>query len=247
LLVRGGGSLEDLWSFNDEDVARAIHRCPLPVVSGVGHEVDITIADFVADHRAATPTAAAEAVTPDQQAWMQTLDWYNARLEQLATARLSRLAERLSWLRTRLTQQHPLTILQRLRQQVNDIERRMRITLDYQIRSASDRMQHAHTRLLSHSPAVAIRNYRNTIERLQQQAQFRIKSVLEQRNSRLSTLASTLNAVSPLQTLSRGYSITSNIEGQAITNADSVSPHTRIKTRLHRGQLISRVEKIIKD
>ena len=247
LLVRGGGSLEDLWSFNEESVARAIYNCTIPVVSGVGHEIDITIADFVADLRAATPTAAAEAVTPDQQAWMQTLDWYNARLEQLMTARLSRQSERLSWIRTRLTQQHPLTILQRLRQQVDDIDRRMRITLDYTMRSARDRMQHAQTRLLSQSPAVAIRNYRNRIERLLQQAQYRIQSVVEQRNSRLRTLASTLNAVSPLQTLSRGYSITSNMEGQTITKIDAVSPNELIKTRLHIGQLVSRVEKIIKD
>jgi exodeoxyribonuclease VII large subunit len=247
LLVRGGGSLEDLWSFNEESVARAIYNCTIPVVSGVGNEIDITIADFVADLRAATPTAAAEAVTPDQQAWMQTLDWYNARLEQLVTARLSRQSERLSWIRTRLTQQHPLTILQRLRQQVDDIDRRMRITLDYTMRSARDRMQHAQTRLLSQSPAVAIRNYRNRIERLLQQAQYRIQSVVEQRNSRLRTLASTLNAVSPLQTLSRGYSITSNMEGQTITKTDAVSPNELIKTRLHIGQLVSRVEKIIKD
>lgn len=247
LLVRGGGSLEDLWSFNEESVARAIYDCTIPVVSGVGHEIDITIADFVADLRAATPTAAAEAVTPDQQAWMQTLDWYNTRLEQLVTASLSRRNERLLWIRTRLTQQHPLTILQRLRQQVNDSDRRMRITLDYKMRSASDRMQHAQTRLLSQSPAVAIRNYRNRIERLLQQAQYRIQSVVEQRNSRLRTLASTLNAVSPLQTLSRGYSITSNMEGQTITTTDAVSPNELIKTRLHIGQLVSRVEKIIKD
>jgi exodeoxyribonuclease VII large subunit len=217
------------------------------VVSGVGHEVDITIADFVADHRAATPTAAAEAVTPDQQAWMQTLDWYHGRLEQLVTEKLSRLGERLTWIRTRLTQQHPLTILQRLRQQVHDMDRRMRITLDYNIRSANDRMQHAQTRLLSHSPAVAIRNYRNRVDHLLQQVQYRIKSVLEQRSATLRTLASTLNAISPLQTLSRGYSITSDSEGQMITKADSVSPNALIKTRLHIGQLISRVEKIIKD
>jgi exodeoxyribonuclease VII large subunit len=247
LLVRGGGSLEDLWSFNEESVARAIFSCSIPVVSGVGHEVDITIADFVADHRAATPTAAAESVTPDQQAWMQTLDWYQSRLQQLAGEKISRIGERLSWLRTRLTQQHPLAYLQRLSQRVADIDKRMRITMDYRIRSANDRTQHLHTRLLSCSPAVAIRNYRNHIERLQQQAQFRIRSMVEQRKSHLSTLASTLNAISPLQTLSRGYSITSSADGQTITNTDSVAHNELINTRLHRGQLISRIEKIIKD
>lgn len=247
LLVRGGGSLEDLWSFNEETVARAIFNCSIPVVSGVGHEVDITIADFVADHRAATPTAAAETVTPDQQAWMQTLDWYQSRLQQLTSEKLSRIGERLSWLRTRLSQQHPLSNLQRLGQRLTDMDRRMQITMDYALRSANNRVQHVHTQLLSYSPAIAIRNYRNNIERLQQRTQFQIKSVLEQRKSHLRTLASTLNAISPLQTLSRGYSITSSTDGQTITNTDSVSKHELIHTRLHMGQLISRIEKIIKD
>jgi exodeoxyribonuclease VII large subunit len=247
LLVRGGGSLEDLWSFNEESVARAIHHCSIPVVSGVGHEVDITIADYVADHRAATPTAAAESVTPDQQAWMQTLDWYHSRLEQLITERTSRLAERLSWLRTRLSQQHPISILQRMRQRVNEIEQRLQLTMNYRLHSANDRWQHMHTQLLARSPAVTIRNNQNSIERLQQQLQFLLTTTMEKRKSRLSTLASTLNAISPLQTLSRGYSITTNSEGQVITTTGSVSQNELIQTRLRIGQLVSRVEKIIKD
>jgi exodeoxyribonuclease VII large subunit len=247
LLVRGGGSLEDLWSFNEESVARAIYRCPIPVVSGVGHEVDITIADFVADLRAATPTAAAESVTPDQQAWMQTLDWYQSRLQQLAVDRIARTVERLSWLRTRLTQQHPLTILQRLGQRIFDMDTRMRITMEYRIRAAGDRIQHVHMQLLSQSPAATVREYRGRVERLQQQAEYRIMSLLQLYRSRLGNAASTLNAFSPLQTLSRGYSITSGTDGQAITNADSVSVDDLISTRLHIGQLISRVEKIVKD
>ncbi len=247
LLVRGGGSLEDLWSFNEESVARAIYKCPIPVVSGVGHEVDITIADFVADLRAATPTAAAETVTPDQQAWMQTLDWYTSRLQQLTLDRIARISERLSWLRTRLTQQHPLALLQRLGQRTADADKRMQMTMEYRIRAASDRIQHVYLQLMSHSPVIAVRNYRNTIERLQQQAQFCIKSILQQHQSRLSNLASTLNAVSPLQTLSRGYSITRHADGQTISSTDSVSVDELINTRLHTGQLISRIEKIIKE
>jgi exodeoxyribonuclease VII large subunit len=247
LLVRGGGSLEDLWSFNEESVARAIYNCPIPVVSGVGHEIDITIADFVADHRAATPTAAAESVTPDQQSWMQTLDWYSTRLQQLLANKITRVDERLHWLRTRLVQQHPLTILQRLRQRLIDMDSRMKISIDYRIRAANDRAKHVHTRLLSCSPAIIIHDYRNSIERLQQQARYRISSALEQQRSHLRTLVSTLNAISPLQTLSRGYSITTAADGRAITDADTVSRNELIETRLHRGQLLSRVEKIIKD
>ena len=247
LLVRGGGSLEDLWSFNDEAVARAIFDCTIPVVSGVGHEVDINIADFVADHRAATPTAAAESVTPDQQAWMQTLDWYHVRLEQLIQARLTQLTERLSWLRTRLSQQHPLSVLQRMRQRVHELQQRMIVTFGYELRAANDGVRHLHTRLLAQSPAISIRNYRNSIERLQQQARFLLASSLEKRRSRLSNLATTLNAISPLQTLSRGYSITRKLDGQTITASDSVAQDELIQTRLHKGQLISRIEKIIKD
>ena len=247
LLVRGGGSLEDLWPFNEESVARAIYNCPIPVVSGVGHEVDITIADFVADLRAATPTAAAESVTPDQQAWMQTLDWYQSRLQQLTVDRIALTNERLSWLSKRLTHQHPLTILQRLGQRIADMDTRMRITMEYRVRAAGDRIQHVHMRLLSHSPAATVREYRSRIERLQQQAEYRITSLLQLCRSRLGNAASTLNAFSPLQTLSRGYSITSGSDGQAITNADSVSVDDLISTRLHVGQLVSRVEKIIKD
>ena len=119
--------------------------------------------------------------------------------------------------------------------------------IEYSVRSASDHIKHVHTRLLSCSPAITIQNYQNRIERLQQHAHFQIKSVVQQHKSRLSTLASTLNAISPLQTLSRGYSITTTTDGQAITNTDSVSQNELIKTRLHIGQLVSRVEKIIKD
>ena len=247
LLVRGGGSLEDLWSFNEEAVARAIFNCPIPVVSGVGHEVDVTIADFVADRRAATPTAAAEAVTPDRQAWMQTLDWYQSRLAQLTRDRLSRTGERLAWLRKRLAQQHPLTLLQGMRQRLADFDRRMQLTLDYRLRAAGDRIQHVRMRLLTHSPAIAIRNYRNDIDRLHQRARFRIDSLLQHYQSRLSRLAGTLHAISPLQTLGRGYSITMNAQGQTITAADAVAVDESIRTRLHEGQLISRIETIIKE
>lgn len=247
LLVRGGGSLEDLWSFNDEAVARAIFDCSIPVVSGVGHEVDITIADFVADHRAATPTAAAESVTPDQQTWMQTLDWYQTRLEQLAQARLTQLTERLSWLRTRLSQQHPLTVLRRMRQRVDELKQRMQLTMSYELRAANDRMQHSHTRLMAQSPVTRIRNYEGEIERLQQKARFHLISALDKRKSHFSNLASTLNAISPLQTLSRGYSITSTLDGQMLTTSDGVAQNELVQTRLRSGQLISRIEKIIKD
>ena len=247
LLVRGGGSLEDLWSFNEESVARAIFDCSIPVVSGVGHEVDITIADFVADVRAATPTAAAETVTPDQQAWMQTLDWYQSRLLQLINDRTSRMSERLSWLRTRLMQQHPTSVLQRLQQRLFELDQRMQTSMSYTLRSAHEQLQRLHTQLIARSPVYAIQALRSKLEKLTQAMQYRLRSLLDERKARLATVASTLNAISPLQTLSRGYSITLNADGQTITNADTVSENELINTRLHKGLLTSRVEKITKD
>ncbi len=247
LLVRGGGSLEDLWSFNEESVARAIFDCSIPVVSGVGHEVDITIADFVADVRAATPTAAAETVTPDQETWMQTLDWYQSRLQQLMNDRVSRMSERLSWLRTRLMQQHPASILQRLQQRLFDMDQRMQTTMTYSMRTAQGQLQRLHTQLISRSPVHAIQALRSKLENLTQTMHYRVRSLLEERKAKLVTAASTLNAISPLQTLGRGYSITQNADGQTITNADTVSENELINTRLHKGLLTSRVEKVTKD
>ena len=186
-------------------------------------------------------------MTPDQQTWMQTLDWYHNRLDQLIHARLTQLTERLSWLRTRLSQQHPLSVLQRMRQRIDELRQRMAVTLGYQLRATNDRLQHSHSRLLGQSPVIQIRNYQGEIKRLQQQARFHLTSALENRKARLSNLASTLNAISPLQTLGRGYSITSTLDGQTLSSSDSVTQNERIQTRLRSGQLISRVEKIVKD
>lgn len=122
LLVRGGGSLEDLWAFNEESVARAIYACAIPVVSGVGHETDVSIADFVADLRAATPTAAAEAVTPDQAHWLGQLASGQRRLMQLIQEGLKQNHQTLGWLQGRLNQQHPLAIVQAWAQRLDELE-----------------------------------------------------------------------------------------------------------------------------
>ena len=247
LLVRGGGSLEDLWSFNEESVARAVYQCSIPVVSGVGHEVDVTITDFVADFRAATPTAAAETVTPDQETWMQTLDWYASRLHQLMKEKIIRQTERLSWLRTRLSQQHPTATLQHMAQSLTDLNQRMMLSVNHQLQTAGNQTQQLRLRLLASSPLVRIREYSNRIERMFQQLQYRMQTILAQQKTSFEHLVTTLNAISPLQTLSRGYSITSSSDGHTITNADTVSKSDSIITRLHSGQLVSKVEKVIKE
>lgn len=245
LLVRGGGSLEDLWSFNEETVARAIVDCPIPVVSGVGHEVDVTIADFVADLRAATPTAAAESVTPDQSAWLQSLQWYQQRLYQLIQEKQLRKQEKLDWLSKRLTQQHPIAVIQRMAQKLDDLEQRMLYAWRYRLQQSTIHSDQLRSRLLALSPQRSTQAYRHKLHMHWQRICHLMQSRIKQDKARLANNARTLQAISPLHTLERGYSITSNQRGEAITCASTVSDGDEIHTRLHEGGLISRVEKVI--
>lgn len=246
LLVRGGGSLEDLWAFNEESVARALYDCPLPVVCGIGHEVDFTIADFVADLRAATPTAATETVTPDQEAWLQSLAWYQQRLQQLMTEKIQRQSELLSWLGKRLSQQHPVAVYQRLSQKLDDLDQRMRYAWRFRSQQYRNTYQQLNSRLLAASPELVLSRYQHSLQILSQQLSHRMHSLLNQRKARLSNCARTLQAISPLQTLERGYSITTDTDGNAIINTQKLTAGDEIHTRLHKGRIISRIEQILK-
>lgn len=244
LLVRGGGSLEDLWAFNEATVAHAIYDCPIPVVSGVGHEVDVTIADFVADVRAATPTAAAETVTPDQSSWLQSMQWYQQRLQQLMAEKIQRRSESIGWLSKRLTQQHPVAVVERLSQRVDDVEQRLHYAWRYRLQQQQNRFQQLRARLLSVSPELVVSNYQHRLQILRQNLHHQMQQTLEHQKARLQNNARTLNAISPLNTLERGYSITSNNQGKNITHSDEVKIGDEIKTRLHKGQIISQIRKI---
>ncbi|MCK5002067.1 MAG: exodeoxyribonuclease VII large subunit [Gammaproteobacteria bacterium] len=245
LLVRGGGSLEDLWAFNEESVAHAIYDCPIPVVSGIGHEVDITIADFVADIRAATPTAAAETVTPDQTSWLQSMAWYQQRLQQLMAEKIQRRNETLGWQNKRLSQQHPVAVVQRLSQRLDDIEQRLSYAWRYSLQQQQNRYQQLRARLLAASPELLVSNYQHCLQILGQNLHHQIQQILERQTARLQNNARTLNAISPLNTLERGYSITSNNKGAAISHSDEVAVGDEIQTRLHKGQIISQIKKIL--
>jgi len=245
LLVRGGGSLEDLWAFNEESVARAIYDCPIPVVSGIGHEVDVTIADFVADIRAATPTAAAETVTPDQASWVQSLDWYQLHLQQLITRKIQRHHETLDWLGKRLSQQHPVAVVQRLSQRLDDVEQRLHYAWRYSLQQQQNRYQQLRARLLAASPARLISRHQHQLQILTQNLRHHIQHTLQRQKSRLQNNARTLHAISPLQTLERGYSITCNAEGKAITQSSEVSVGEELQTLLHQGKIVSTVKKIL--
>jgi exodeoxyribonuclease VII large subunit len=242
LLVRGGGSLEDLWSFNEESVARAIYDCPVPVVSGVGHEVDVTIVDFVTDVRAATPTAAAETVTPDQSTWLQNYDWYQQRLQQLMSEKIDRLQEKNRWLHHRLQQLHPENQIRYSQQRILELIRRLfhstHITLD----NHHNRLATNHAKLQAQDPTILLRQKKQSALHLQTRLQQSSLNLLAEKRSQLKNMAGILNAISPLKTLERGYSITMDNEGKTLTTIEQVKQDDRIKTRLHNGHIISRVE-----
>jgi len=222
---RGGGSLEDLWAFNEEPVARAIHASEIPVVSAVGHEIDFSISDFVADLRAPTPSAAAELISPDQRALKQNLSLLRNRLQHRSTQMLQQLSQKLDHLAHRLVQQHPG---QRLAQ-----HRKM-------LQQARQRLLLAGTRIVPQR-----RHYLQELghRRLLQAGQ----RIVPERRLKLNNLERTLNAVGPLPTLARGYAIvTDAASGKAVSSVKGLKEKQALITQLHDGQVHSATRKITK-
>ena len=244
LIVRGGGSIEDLWAFNEESVAKAMFECSIPIVSGIGHEVDFTIADFVADFRAATPTAAAEKVTPDQATYLQTTSWIGQRLVQLIDESIENLSTQTNYLQKRLEQQHPSSVLTRLFQRVDELDQRMQMAWSNNFQQFKNNLSQIHAQLLATSPAHTINALENKIAYCSQKIHLLMNNHLQQQRLQLSDHASTLNALSPLQTLSRGYSITYDSDGKALKNAAGLKKGDAVKTRFYENEVISIIEKI---
>lgn len=245
LLVRGGGSLEDLWSFNEEVVARAIVDCKIPIVSGVGHEVDISIADFAADMRAATPSAAAELVAPDQYSYLQSFDYYADRLLQLTQQHIKQQKQQLHWLKQRLRQQHPQSQLHQLENKRHDLSKRLLHLWKNQISSKKSALKLQLSHLQQQSPLMLINQHQNQLRSLSgrlKQSSINQHKIKEQK---LAACARTLNALSPLQTLSRGYAIVNQQQSsENIVSSEQVKIDDILKIRFHSGSVHSIVTKI---
>ncbi|MDH5392197.1 MAG: exodeoxyribonuclease VII large subunit [Gammaproteobacteria bacterium] len=246
LLVRGGGSLEDLWAFNEEVVSRAIFDCRIPIVSGVGHEVDITIADFAADVRAATPSAAAELVAPDQFSYLQSYDYYSLRLQQLMTEQLAQHKQTLNWLHTRLKQQHPQNQLAQFESQRRNLSKRLLSHWKNQIFVKKSALAFRLFQLQQHSPQRLRLSRQQQLDRLIRRLKQSAFDLHQSRQQQLASHARTLNALSPLQTLGRGYAIvnkehsTDNITSSRQLNIDDI-----LKIRLHSGSVRSKVIELL--
>jgi len=245
IIARGGGSLEDLWSFNEANVAHAIYACPLPIISGVGHEVDVTIADLVADVRAPTPSGAAELVAPDKDELLRTL----AALDRRAMLSLRRLwsAQQQSYtqLTERLDRMHPGSILDQLRQRADDLTRRLVVgTQDLVVAQQDDRIELT-LRLKNAAPTERLARLMDRLSAYQRQLTSEFRCIIESYNTRVAVAAGSLNGVSPLATLERGYAIVrDSASGTVVRDAASLSPGDSIRTQLAKGQIDATIDRI---
>jgi exodeoxyribonuclease VII large subunit len=242
ILARGGGSLEDLWAFNDEALARAIGACPIPVVSGIGHEIDFTIADFAADVRAATPSAAAEIVAPDAEEWAASLRRLRERLQRALRQGIDTHRERLRWLIGRAELVNPEARLAQQGQRLDELEQRASRALRQILADRRSALRLSVSRLWQLSPVARLQGTAARHAALVARLRAAGLKQLNRARERLAPLVRTLNAVSPLATLDRGYAIVSIEGGGILRDAKHATAGTIIEARLSQGRIRAKVE-----
>ncbi len=248
IVGRGGGSLEDLWAFNNEQLARAIADCPIPIVSAVGHEVDFTIADFVADLRAPTPTAAAELVVPDSAEWSERLAGLASRLARASQRELETRGQTLDYLSRRLMSLSPAATLKRQHAALREQTARLVTAIRQTIYERRHEVQAQRNALLAHSPAVRVERSIGRLDGLLRRLSASAREALNSRQHRLELAMRELHAVSPLATLERGYAIVMDAEsGKVLTGADDASEGQSIRAKLSSGSVIATVDEVRDD
>ncbi|WP_318435402.1 exodeoxyribonuclease VII large subunit [Photobacterium leiognathi] len=243
IVGRGGGSLEDLWAFNEEIVARTIAASQIPIVSAVGHEVDVTIADFVADVRAPTPSAAAELISRDMTHQTQLLDRKRQQLRHAITAYLSQSLRQTTQLQHRLERQHPQLRLNLQQQHIDEISQRLTQGMARKLQKHQQHIEHNNYKLSLYSPASLVINAQRNLERSEQRLYDALDRKLLNARHKLAVAAEKLETVSPLATLARGYSITRNEQGDVIRKASQVNAGDTLITTVTDGEIHSSVIK----
>ncbi len=243
ILARGGGSMEDLWSFNEEIVARAIFASEIPVISGVGHETDFTIADFVADLRASTPSAAAELVVQTRAEFDKHIAELRETLAGLVRYRLLELSRRVHELSARRGFRRPLDLLRQQRQRADEMTSRLALGLRARLEQSRKRFTAAHLRIVSFDFRVTISAFRLRLEKRTADLGVRIERLLRAKRDRLEKFFLQLNERSPLKVLERGYAIATDAAGNLLRDAAQVTLGDTVAIQLHRGKLSTEVKR----
>ena len=243
ILARGGGSLEDLWCFNDENLARRIFACQTPIVTGIGHETDFTISDFVADLRAPTPSAAAEQIAPDFQQLLQTTKDYQRRLQNHLLQKLQTAQQKLDWQYKRLQQAHPSNMIQQRRQRLNLINQRLYHWQQQCTQFYRQRLTALQYRLQSQHPQQHYQHHHQRLQQLQKNLQTLINQHYQTQLNRYHYLQRCLHTLSPKATLDRGYAIVKDADQQIIKSGQSLRPNQAITVELADSWVYTNVSK----
>jgi exodeoxyribonuclease VII large subunit len=243
LLTRGGGSLEDLWCFNNENLAREIAESQLPLISAVGHEVDFTIADFVADLRAPTPSAAAEILSQDTNALSESLVQYKQRLTRAMLQKLSHLAQQHKLQHQRLQSVHPQSKIQNQWQALDRLQLRLSHAINNKLAIENKRFESVDNRLARQNPTVRVNQAKARMIQTHKALCNNMKQLVNSKQQAFAAKVGLLQSVSPLSTLSRGYSITMS-NGKAVTSVDTVKENDILMSRVTDGEITSKIVEI---
>jgi len=239
VLARGGGSIEDLWEFNDESLARAIAASALPVVSAVGHEIDFTIADFVADLRAPTPSAAAELIVPDTAELLRMLDERAAFLQRRVSVAIEHSRTHLAGLLRSALFREPARRIEEATQRVDIAEQSLQRSVESRIADFSQRIETFGSRVRQHRPDQVLALHRQKITGIAGALTERFQQRLRREKDRLARVGDMLRLLSPEQTLARGYAITTAADGKVLRSVADATPGSELRTRLRDGAVVS--------
>ena len=247
ILARGGGSLEDLWAFNEEIVARAIDESLIPIISAVGHETDVTISDFASDYRAPTPSGAAEIAVPDQQEWIKLLQDISKKITALITQNINTKHQSIDWLTKRFSQSSPKMIVKRQIELSFNLKKNLHKSMQYLLMAYQRKIEKFISRCIQASPQRKIQKEIMLINKINQRIHSYGDELLNNIKHRTDLASKTLHSVSPLRTLDRGYAIARNLETKKIiTDPDTVKLKSDIEIKLAKGKIkatVTRKEK----